>query len=226
LKAASSDVDVEVPSCPGWNLARLVEHVGGVWGWAADIVRSGEQAEFHQAPEGLGAGDLIEWASGQRRNALDALAVADPDSNCWTFGLPRSRLFWFRRQALEAAVHAWDAHSSLAVPEPIEPQLASDGIDEFLSVMLPRLVKRRPGDWTGQSLHLSRTDGTGHWNVRLGPGPEISTDHEEARSDSDVTLEAPASTLYLWCLNRAKSDELDVSGDNSVAQRWAAEVAF
>jgi len=56
-----------------------------------------------------------------RASCPNALKGADPDSNCWTFGLPRSRLFWFRRQALETAVHAWDVQHATANPIPLTP---------------------------------------------------------------------------------------------------------
>jgi hypothetical protein len=43
---------------------------------------------------------------------------------------------------------------------------------------------------------------------------------------ADVALRGPASTLYLWCLNRATSDELDVVGDGAVADLWGSEIVF
>ena len=87
-------------------MADLVAHIGGVWGWAAAVVGTGVRADFPAVPEGSGADELAVWAEQQAGLVLDALEKADPGSSCWTFGLPRSRLFWFRRQALETAVHA------------------------------------------------------------------------------------------------------------------------
>jgi hypothetical protein len=152
------------------------------------------------------------------------LEAADPGSDCWTFGLPRSRLFWFRRQALETAVHAWDGQGALGRPEPIGATLASDGIDEFLTVMLPRRIEQHPDGWVGQSLHLHRTDGDGEWTIRLGPDAAVST--EPAHHEGDVALRGPASSLYLWCLNRLPTADLEVSGDRAVADRWTSEIVF
>jgi hypothetical protein len=56
----------------------------------------------------------------------------------------------------------------------IDADLATNGIDEFLAFMLPRQLKVRPDHWTGQSLHLHRTDGEGEWTIRLGLGANLS----------------------------------------------------
>jgi uncharacterized protein (TIGR03083 family) len=187
-------------------------------------VQSGTRADFPAVPEGFRGAELIGWAEEQARRVLEALGAADPDANCWTFGLPRSGLFWFRRQALETAVHAWDGQRAVGQPEPISPELASDGVDEFLAVMLPRQIERQPGDWSGQSLHLHRTDGDGEWMIRLGPGAAVST--ERVHDKGDVALRGPASSVYLWCVGRLPSTELEVFGDRTVAERWTSEIAF
>lgn len=224
LASARTDLEAPVPSCPGWTVALLVSHIGRVWGWAATIVRTGAGADFPALPEGLGGAELIGWSEEQVRQLLDALAAADPESSCWTFGPPQSARFWFRRQALETVVHCWDAQEAFGHPDPIDPDLASDGVDEFLAVMLPGRIQRQPDAWSGQSLHLHRTDGDGEWMVRLGPGAAVST--EQAHGGADVALRGPASSLYLWCLSRVPSSDLEVFGDRALADRWTAEITF
>jgi hypothetical protein len=91
-------------------------------------------------------------------------------------------------------------------------------------VMLPRQVKENPDIWTGQSLHLHRTDGDGEWLVQLGPDGE--TTYENAHGKGDVALRGPASSLYLWCLNRIPMDDLEVFGDRAVAHQWRSDIAF
>ncbi len=224
LDAARGNLDTVVPSCPGWTVADLVTHVGSTWGWAAAIVRTGSRDNLPPSVEGIGGDELLEWADGQARQVFDALKVADPGSSCWTFGLPRSRLFWFRRQALETAVHAWDVQHALGRPDPLVVDVACDGVDEFLAVMLPRQIQGQPDSWTGQSFRLQRTDGDREWTVRLGPGTELTLG--PTTGQVDVTLRGPASSLYLWCLTRSPTTELEVSGDRSVADRWNSEIAF
>jgi len=224
LVSARADLDAPVPTCPGWTVAKLVAHIAGVWGWAAAVVRTGDRADFPTMPEDLGGAELVEGAEQQARLLLNALENTDPDSGCWTFGLPRSGLFWFRRQALETAVHAWDVQQAAAHPEPIDPELAIDGVEEFLSVMLPRHLKQHPGSWTGQSLHLHSTVGKGEWLVHLGPDSAVSVQHAHGRGD--LALQGTPSSLYLWCLNRAPLTEFEVFGDRAVADRWTTEITF
>jgi uncharacterized protein (TIGR03083 family) len=225
LVSARTDLTAPIPSCPGWTMSDLVAHVGGTWGWAAKIVSSGERSrEFPAIPPSVTGAALIDMVEERVRQLLQVLESADPEANCWTFGLPRSALFWFRRQALETTVHAWDAQGAVAHPTPLEAAVASDGIDEFLEVMLPRQVKENPDIWTGQSLHLHRTDGDGEWLVQLGPNGETSFDH--AHDKANVAMRGTASSLYLWCLNRIPLDDLEVFGDRAVAHQWRSDIAF
>ncbi len=224
LKVARANLDVAVPSCPGWTNADLVAHIGEVWGWADAVVQSGERSDPPAAPSDVSGPTIVEWAEEQLHNVLTTLEKADPTANCWTFGLPRTPMFWIRRQALEAAVHAWDSEGAIAAPTPLDGELARDGIDEFLTSMLPRYVKRNPDGWTGQALRFRRSDGEGAWTVQLGPDGAVTT--EDSGEKVDVALQGPASALYLWCLNRVPAQDLELSGDPAVAARWTSEIAF
>lgn len=230
LTCARSDLRVPVPSCPGWSVADLTAHMCRVWSWAASIVRTGTRADPEELPESLGGAELIALAEKAAGQVTESLEQSDPESNCWTFGEPRTRLFWFRRQALETAVHAWDAQRALSQPDPLDAALAADGIDEFLTVLLPRRVAQHPQGWTGQSLHLHSTDPQEHegledeWMLRLGPEGAVVA--ERGHGKGDVALRATASSLYLWCLNRMPSTELEILGDSSLADRWTAEIVF
>lgn len=224
LGVAAAHPDAVVESCPGWTVTDVLRHCAGTWGWAAAIVRSGKREDWAPAPEVLQGEELVAWGRSQASAVLEALRQADPEANCWTFGLPRTTRFWFRRQALETAVHAWDVESAIGEPAAIEPAVAADGIDEFLRVMVSRTVERHPDPWTGQSVHLHRTDGDGEWLIRLGPDGQTTI--EEAHAKGDVALRGSASSLYLWCLNRLPIDALEAFGDLSVAERWQAEIRF
>lgn len=205
--------DQVVPSCPAWTTGDLLGHVGNVWGWAAAIVRSGARAEFPTDPV---SPDEATERAGQLVAALEA---ADPDANCWTFGLPRSNRFWFRRQTLETAVHARDVQEPPGPP--LDPELAADGIDEFLTLWLPR---RQLEGWAGRTLHLHRTDGQGEWLIRFDAGGAAAS--EQAHGKGDVALRGSASALYLWILNRVPTDALEVFGDRDLAGRWSADITF
>jgi uncharacterized protein (TIGR03083 family) len=226
LDASAGAMDVEVPTCPGWTIADLVVHLGLVWGWAADTVATRARAEHGSPPRDRSEGVLRAWAKAEAARLCDVLGAVDPEAGCWTFGLPRTTRFWFRRQALETTLHAWDAERSVGTPAPIEPDVAADGVDEHLTVIVVRSVARDPGSWSGETVHLHRTDGDGEWVVRLGPGGEASV--ERTHGKSDLALRGPAEALWLWSANRASAEALGIErfGDEAVAERWRRTIAF
>ena len=225
LDASQGAMGLEVPTCPGWTVADLVVHVGLVWGWAADTVSSGTRAARAPAPEDRSEDALRAWAKMQAARLGDALGAADPEASCWTFGLPRSARFWFRRQALETALHAWDAEGAVGRVARLDPDVAADGVDEHLTVIVPRSVGREPGAWSGETVHLHRTDGDGEWVVRLGPDGQVTAEHAHAKAD--LALRGPAEALWLWSANRASAEELGIErfGDETIAERWRT-IAF
>lgn len=215
LSGARTLPEAPIPTCPGWAMPDLVAHIGTTWGWSAEIVRTGARAERPEPPAG-GWPELVSWAERRLADLLDTLTAADPESDCWTFGPPRTRLFWMRRQALETAVHAWDVQRASAHPEGLDPDLAADGLDEFLAVFLPRILRQRPDGWGGGSVRLVETPGGREWAATLTGEPE----------GGEVVLRGPAGSLYLWCMNRFATVDLEVEGDRAVAERWAKEVTF
>jgi uncharacterized protein (TIGR03083 family) len=152
-----------------------------------------------------------------------ALEAADPDADVWTFGLPRTVRFWLRRQAHETTLHAWDAGTASGAALPIDAELAADGVDEYVD-FVPRTLKREPGTWTGETIHLHRTDGPGEWLLTLGPVGAATVDRGHAKGD--VAVRGGAVALLLWATNRIGSDRLDIVGNAALLTRWAAEVHF
>ena len=229
LDAAAGALDRPVRSCPGWAMGDLVAHVGTAWGWAAAMLRTGARAERPEAPGADPADALLGWTRQRADEVIDAvdrLGVAEPDHDCWTFGLPRTRRFWVRRMAQETVLHAWDAQDAAGHPVPIDGEVAADGVDEYLTVLLGRCLQRNPGTWSGETVHLHRTDGDGEWLVRLDAGAaEVTRGHAKG----DAAIRGPASSLFLWCTGRGKAgdlDGLDVVGDASVVERWSEDIVF
>jgi uncharacterized protein (TIGR03083 family) len=226
LEAAAGAMEVRVPTCPDWTVADLVVHIGLLWGWVAEIVTTKARPDRGEAPEDRSDQPLRDWAGGRAAAVVAALGAADPEADCWTFGLPRTTRFWFRRQALETTLHAWDAETAVGTASRIDPDVAADGVDEHLHVMVPRLVRLRPEAWSGETVHLHRSDGDGEWVVRLGPNGDVMT--ERAHSKADLALRGTAEGLWLWCANRATPDELGLEqfGDGEIAARWRKEMVF
>jgi uncharacterized protein (TIGR03083 family) len=226
LAAGHTDLEAPVPSCPGWNVANVVRHVGGVHQWAAIAVRSGgpDRPEFPDISDDLQGTALLDWAEVRAAELLASLAEADPDAGAWTFGPPRTVRFWLRRQAHETSVHAWDAGNAVGKPLAISPDVAADGLAEFLEVMLGRMVKRVPAPWTGQTVHFHRTDGEGEWLATLGPDGAVTV--EQRHGKGELAVRASALDLLLWATNRIGSGRVELLGDAALADRWRSELAF
>lgn len=128
-EAARLGLTAGVPSCPGWNVADLVIHTGGVLRSQAEIVarraqeppamnpemfasvpgllpwvmRSalmGETSDLAALPPGM-----VEWFEDGARMVLEALAAADLDEPVWSWSADRTVRHYLRMVPIEAAVH-------------------------------------------------------------------------------------------------------------------------
>lgn len=220
-EAADGAFDADVPTCPGWDVRQLVNHLGRVHRWATGVVRmrAEEAPAFPPRPEVV---DLSWFAEGVTELAA-ALEEAGPDVALWTFpGGGGSSRFWFRRQAVETALHRMDAQSAVGAVQPIATELALAGVDEMLDVyLLPRTGE------LGGSVHFHATDSRhGEWIVQDDPdgsGLLIGHGHEKG----DVALRATASDLLLWLWGRdVPADRLEVFGDAAILERWKANLSI
>ncbi|MGW4484791.1 maleylpyruvate isomerase family mycothiol-dependent enzyme [Amycolatopsis sp. NPDC004368] len=208
--ARSAEAGVAVPDCAGWTWPDLVTHTGNVHRWAAEVVRTGEPQQ--QAFEDSPAGDLAGWYAESAALLLAALEEADPDERCWHFcGTAKTKLFWFRRQVHETAMHLVDAHSCAGTTPVLDPLVSADGVDEVLGAMLPRITRWHEPPPLAAPLSLRATD-TGHeWTLVPGEPPALG-DGEPA-----ATVEASAQELLtlLWKRGEVKPR---VTGDEELAR--------
>lgn len=222
--AHAAGLDAAVPTCPGWSVADLVGHVGRLHRWMTAIVAAGPAAT---PPEGavpdLPARDqLLAWFEDGRAVAADALAAAGPQRACWSWTDDHTSGFWARRQTHELAIHRVDAQAAAGTVEPVEHDLAIDGIQECFDMLaFRRHPERRRGQ--GETVHLHCTDGQGEWFVRLDPDGFIVT-REHAKGD--VAARGRASDLLLFLWGRAEVDALEVFGDAALLVRWRETLTF
>lgn len=189
-----------VSSCPGWTVRELVEHLGSVHRWAAEIVRTGSPAPLGQQS---GIEDLRRWFAAGAEALIEALATAEPAAACWSFTTDRTAGFWHRRQALETAVHRWDAQHAVGQPAPIDPALATDGVSEVVTLLMPRQVAMNRIPTLSTSVRLRATDTGREW--LLGDG------------DPMAGVEAAAETLLLLLWHRVDPGDPRVRIDGEAA---------
>jgi uncharacterized protein (TIGR03083 family) len=220
--ARRGPLDAPVAACPGWDLNRLVGHVGRVHRWATAAVREGADptAEIEKAPRD---DRVVDYLEGGIAPLTEALAAIDPDAPAWNFtAVPGTAVFWPRRMAIETAIHRFDAEAAAALdPGPIDAALAVEGIDEVLEVWAPTRLAGRDGIDIGGSAHLHATDAEGEWTVRTDDGVlQVSRGHAKG----EVALRGPAAALLLVLWRRvAPGDQgTEVFGDAAVLDRWLA----
>jgi uncharacterized protein (TIGR03083 family) len=222
VEAARGNLERPVPSCPEWTVADLVGHMGSVYGRVSAILASGGEPPSGGGPEPPSDQDaLLSWFGQVRDQLVADLAAHRPEDPAWAFvsSAPQNAGWWCRRQAFESAVHRFDAQSAAGTPDPLAPALAAEGIDEFLTTLLPRMGRRQPLDGMAGTFHAHTTDTEGEWVLDFdAEGLAVRREHAKA----DTAVRGPASGLYLWMLNRQTVDEagLEVFGDRSVIDAW------
>lgn len=173
--------------------------------------------------------DLPQWFGLGAAALVDALTAAAPEDPCWGLGAAPEKAFWFRRQAHETTVHRHDAQEAVGEAAAIDPVLAADGIDELLTVMLPRAAERF-GDppRLPAPLLLHATD-TGHrWLLDPDPGdhgPGVSRPDRDA-PPAAARLSGPADRLLLSLWRRVDPGAaVTVDGDPAVVDAlWAGRL--
>lgn len=114
----------------------MVAHLGGVHRWAAGIVAARAwTGAGHRRGRATGP-ELIEWFEQGLEDLLAELASAGFADPCPNFspGSEKTVRFWARRQAHETTVHRWDVEAAAGQITAINATLATDGIDEVLTV--------------------------------------------------------------------------------------------
>lgn len=233
----SSDLSMPIPTCPEWTLRQLATHVGRAQRWAATIVstRSSEFVPFRSVPNGRLPDDPAEhtaWLADSAQRVIASVRGC-PQDQVWAFGGLVPATFWARRMCHETVVHAADALLAAGQPAEVDPDIAADAIDEWLTVLTvpagaepDRRAEALP---PGRSLHVHATDdglaGAGEWLVRHDPdGVQV----ERAHGKGDVAVTGPASPLLLMLLGRLPADDpaLTVFGDAGLLAGWLSALSF
>ncbi len=219
--AEQAGLDARVPSCPEWDVAELLGHMGRVYGWARACV---EANQFVSPGELAGPPPPPERAAWVRDQSGKVVAALDrpADTPAWTWAPSGNVAFWQRRQAHETVVHRVDAELAAGALTPVPPRLAVDGIDELLE-LLPHLIGVAPPTGHGETVHLHCTDQDGEWLARI---TEHGLEVERTHAKGDVAARGNASDLFLVLMRREPPDRVEVLGDRAVLDRFLAQAKF
>ncbi|WP_171990770.1 maleylpyruvate isomerase family mycothiol-dependent enzyme [Streptomyces sp. JHA26] len=120
--------------------------------------------------------DYADWLTAGVPAVAAALRDTDPGAAMWIRGADPHARSWVRRMLFETLVHRVDVECAVGRDADVAPELAADGVDEFLvnlpyaELFAPRVTELR-GD--GEVLVFGCTDAGGaageEWRVRLEP---------------------------------------------------------
>ncbi|MGH2685244.1 MAG: maleylpyruvate isomerase family mycothiol-dependent enzyme [Actinomycetota bacterium] len=210
--AAENRLDAAVVACPGWDVADLVWHAGEVFSFWATVAEGAEGPDVHE-PDRPPRPEVVGWYRSQLERLERVLTDADPLTPCWTCAGSQTVAWIQRRMAQETAVHRCDAQ---AEPDPIDPVLAVDGIDEFLELFLETTPNIEG------TVHLHATDAEGEWLIRTAPGRPIEVERGHAKGDVAVRATASDLLLLLWRRRALADGGFEVFGDASLAETFVA----
>lgn len=236
---ASADPGAPVPACHEWTVHDLLWHLTEVqWFWGSIV--AGRLADPGPAEEGKpdrpddheAATVLFDVST---RRLQDALAVADDQDQVWTWYPPDQTVgFVRRRQMHEAVVHRVDAEQATGHQSVIDSEVATDGIDEILRVMIGDIPPWATFEPDGTALRIESSDMDGRrWGVAFGrmrgTSPVTGRDYDMDASsvgldaeNADGVLTGRVASLYLWLWGRASPEDLTSEGNDALPRRLRA----
>src|SRR4051794_21750831 len=128
-----------VPTCPDWDAADLAWHLAEVQSFWGQVVqqRCTDPAQLvgTELVRPQRYDDLLELAGRSAQDLVAILRQAPPATPVWTWAEEQTAGFVRRRQAHEALIHRVDAECTVGDRTPLDPALATDGVDEALRIM-------------------------------------------------------------------------------------------
>ncbi|HUG83976.1 MAG TPA: maleylpyruvate isomerase family mycothiol-dependent enzyme [Euzebya sp.] len=226
-----------VPTTPDWTAADLTWHLAEVqWFWGTIVEDLLLEPDPSGRPPRPQEEALPAFLAQQSERLVAALRHRDPADRCYSWYDSGWSVGWVaRRQAHEALIHRVDAElaAGLQVTD-ADPDLADDGIDEMLEVMMQLPAW---GTFTPDrvSVRVAATD-TGSVRTLLlgrfaGTSPDSGADHDidAARLVADegpvqvtTPVSGPAWDLDRWLWGRLDTDAVLVEGDLAGAERLRA----
>ncbi len=223
----------EIVTCPGWTVVDIGEHLGLIHRWAEELVRLRLRLRADRPPFASSFEDresvTPDWIRTGGAELVATLRSADPAEEMWAWGLDQHVRFWSRRQLHETLVHRMDLEISAQIEPNVDPAVAVDAVDEFLSntekvaAHSPELAQLRghgerlvfrvvesPTAWSitfaEDGFQVTKGDGTGEVEV-TGPAKELLLVlvrrrpwREKQRSKSPATINSPR---FSWIAHSA-----------------------
>jgi uncharacterized protein (TIGR03083 family) len=224
LAVAARGLDEAVPCCPGWTVADVVTHLAQVYEHKVRVMADNAWPT-PWPPDELADQPPLELLIDAKAHLFAEFANHLITDETTTFSHDDQTIaFWARRMALEVAVHAFDVELAHDDVTPIADDIALDGIDEVLNVMLA-------GPWwsglvsTRHPLNTSvlvRSEGLS-WVCDVQA--DAVTVNAGGSAEVSATVSGEPMAMFLWLWGRLDDDRATVSGEASVAVEFRARLA-
>lgn len=222
IAAGTQGLGDAVQACDGWTVEDVFRHVADVYTFAGTIVheRATARPQRPELPTDVPATELLAHAL---EELVDGLRACDADTPMWNWSAePDVAAFWARRMAHESAVHRFDAQRAHGVAQPVDADLARDGMDELVDVILPRIVERdRPP--LPEATYVFHAAEEQTWTLRVDTDGVRRLDTSKS---PDVTVRGTASALLLAAYSRVPWTSLEIEGDQARLDEWTKAFRF
>jgi uncharacterized protein (TIGR03083 family) len=218
-----TDREHPVPTCPGWSILDLTEHLGRVHRWAEYLVRNLAQGRLpaQELPSDRDPADSV-WIDEGGVRLLATLRRTDPILEMWAWGADQHVRFWSRRQLHETLIHRIDLQLAAHRQPFVDDGIAADAIDEYL-VNLPAAATFSPRidelkDAKGRLAFRDANTGA-RWVVQTyASGAELAQDEGPV----DVEFTANGLDLLLSLYRRRSLGDVEglVEGNRSLLEFW------
>jgi uncharacterized protein (TIGR03083 family) len=215
LTAAGGGLETPVPWIPAWTARDLVGHLGTVHRWATAILKAGHTDRPAPGATELPPDDgLLDWYATGLGGLVSALRGTPPDAPAWHMSPTADKVAasWARRQAHELLVHRMDLEVAAgAAHAPVDAELASDGVDELLGIIVPRWAQTEPLSSADATVAVACTDSARTWSVRVLRGTVTVRTERSGTENAFVHGTATQLLLHLW----GRPADVTVEGDPS-----------
>lgn len=212
VAAAASNMDRVVFPDPEWNVEQLIKHLGAHHRWVTDSIEAQDPdtvTEDVLDPD-LAGRELLSWFTEGVEHLASLLESVPEDRPAWSWAGDHRKAFWARRTSVETTIHRWDVEKAVGALGPLDPALASDGIDEMATVIVP--LSSAPYEGAPGTAYLLATDTGDEWSIDRGPEHAVTT---RGASDADVRVAGTAEALLLFLWGRDPGSlEIGVKGPN------------
>ena len=212
-----------VPACAGWDVAEVLWHVSNVYEHKVRVLADHAFPEDWPPEWDYGDGEEPAFLQAARTHLFEEFSRHPLDEQTATFGADTTVFFWVRRMACEIAIHRIDAEQAHGDATPIPDDIAIDGIDEMLHVMLA-------GDWWAERVQTDHPidalvaveAGGRRWicdvqqkSVTIRPGDA---------APAAATISGSPEAVFSWLWGRAGDGDVTFVGDEATVREFRARI--